>query len=152
MSSLSLQRIMISVSLGQQDHMKRILRHKEWAEQSVDFCFYDLTDLKQNPTKKSKWTQPISPSIVKCLNVHVKIEHTSIVTFNMDIKQVGIRELWLIYIESALLGDRDGEDVNATKLMNIPAQCLITWQITAVKKKKRKARCLWNKVKWNMGY
>ena len=49
MSSLSLQRIMISVSLGQQDHMKRILRHKEWAEQSVDFSFYDLTDLKQNP-------------------------------------------------------------------------------------------------------
>ena len=70
----------------------------------------------------------------------------------MDIKQVGIRELWLIYIESALFGDRDGEDVNATKLMNIPAQCLFTWQITAVVKKKRKARRLWNKVKWNMGY
>ena len=57
----------------------------------------------------------------------------------MDIKQVGIRELWLIYIESALFGDRDGEDVNATKLMNIPAQCLITLQINGRCKEKKKS-------------
>ena len=101
MSNLSLQRIMISVSLGQQDHMKRILRHKEWAEQSVDFSFYDLTDLKQNPTKKSKWTQPISASIVKCLNVHVKLNIQAYVQYGHKASRdswVVINIYWVCFI------------------------------------------------------